>query len=155
MQSRLLAAHADPICRLTNCPNSVIRDEATQELTEYCSLDHMQFVIALRVCRSLVLNTALWLSREVKRRGAPLCPACNKCPRRLDGRYCGSSCEKHDRERQRQPRQQQQQHPRPPAGVRPTPPPSRSETWDTTPGGSSSVHNFHLDKQRPLPGGGT
>jgi hypothetical protein len=48
-QSRLLAAHAGPPCRLSGCRNPVIRDEATQELTEYCSLDHMQFVVALRV----------------------------------------------------------------------------------------------------------
>ena len=68
-----------------------------------------------------MLNIALWVSREVVRRGAPLCPACDKCPLRIDGKYgkyCGSSCEKFARERLQQPRQQQQQqHPRPPSGV--------------------------------------
>ncbi|KAN0116172.1 hypothetical protein V8E52_006229 [Russula decolorans] len=122
--------HAGPPCRLSGCRNPVIRDEATQELTEYCSLDHMQ---------------------EVTRRGAPLCPACNMCPRRIDGRYCGSSCDKYVRERRQQTHQQQQQHPRPPSGVRPTPP--RNVTLGTAPGELSPVGNFAPDKQHLLPGG--
>ena len=48
-QSRQLAAYAGPLCRLSNCLSPVIRDGATQELTEYCSRDHMEFVVALRV----------------------------------------------------------------------------------------------------------
>ena len=48
-QSRLLVAHTGPLCRLSNCRYPAIRDGATQELTEYCSLDHMQFVVVLQV----------------------------------------------------------------------------------------------------------
>ncbi|KAF8496491.1 hypothetical protein F5888DRAFT_390904 [Russula emetica] len=127
--------HTGPICRLSNCRNPAIRDGATQELTEYCSLDHMQ---------------------EDTRHGAPLCPACNKCPRRINGRYCGSSCEKYDKERMQQPHQQQQHYPRPPAGVRPTPSPSPGNvTWGSAPSESSPVGNFAPDNQHLSPVGGT
>jgi hypothetical protein len=154
-QSRLLAAHTGPVCRLANCRNPAIRDGATHELTEYCSLDHMQLVVVLRVLvvRALVLNVAFWVSREDARRGARLCPACNKCPRRINGKYCGISCEKYDRERLQQPHQQQQHYPRPPAGVRPhlsTPSP-RNVNWNN-PGESSS---FTPDNHQLSPVGGT
>lgn len=49
VKSSLLAAQAGPLCRLTNCRNTAVREVATQELTEYCSLDHMQFVVALGI----------------------------------------------------------------------------------------------------------
>lgn len=29
----------------------------------------------------------------VQRLGFPLCPACNRCPRRTDSKFCGSLCE--------------------------------------------------------------
>jgi hypothetical protein len=110
-------------------------------------------------CRALMLNIALWVSREDARRGAPVCPACNKCPRRINGKYCGISCEKYDKERLQRPRQQQQQHPtRPPAGVRPhlsAPSPSGNVAWGTAPGDSSPVGNFAPDNQNLLPAGGT
>jgi hypothetical protein len=38
------AAAMVPTCRHPNCRHPVSRDERTQELTEYCSLDHMRFV---------------------------------------------------------------------------------------------------------------
>jgi hypothetical protein len=49
-----------------------------------------------------VLNVALWVSREDVRRGVPLCPACNWWPRRINGGYCGSSCERYDIEQAEQ-----------------------------------------------------
>ncbi|KAH9991243.1 hypothetical protein BJV77DRAFT_545453 [Russula vinacea] len=98
-QSSPLAAHAGPwntgLCRYPNCHHPAARDEGTQELTEYCSLEHM---------------------RDDLRRGVPPCPACNRCPRRISGNYCGSSCERWDTQRQQQPQHQRYY---PPSGVRP------------------------------------
>ncbi|KAI0296469.1 hypothetical protein BC826DRAFT_1185038 [Russula brevipes] len=70
----------DPICRLPDCHSPVTIDERTRELSEYCSLEHM---------------------RDDVRRGVPLCPACEKCPRRVTGLYCGSSCERWAAQQQR------------------------------------------------------
>ncbi|KAF8476733.1 hypothetical protein DFH94DRAFT_757892 [Russula ochroleuca] len=78
------AVHAGP-CRYPNCHRPAVRDGETQELTEYCSLEHM---------------------REDIRRGVPLCSVCNRRPRRINSNYCGSSCERWDIQRQ-QPRHQQ------------------------------------------------
>ena len=93
-------------------------------------------------------------SREDTRRGARLCMACNRCPRRINGRYCGTSCEKYDRERLQQP---QQHYPRPPSGVRPylsTPSPSENVNWGN-PGELSSVSNFTPENHQLSPEGGT
>ena len=93
----------------------------------------------------MVLNVTLWVSREDIRRGADLCPACSKCPRRIDGNFCGSRCEKWDQERQRQPRQQLQHYPGPPSGVIPT------SSWAAS-GETSPVGSFGPDDHRLLPG---
>ena len=47
-QSHPLAPPAPPvpICRYPNCLRPVDRDERTRELTEFCSLDHMRFVVS-------------------------------------------------------------------------------------------------------------
>jgi hypothetical protein len=109
-------------------------------------------------CLALMLNVAVWVSREDIRRGATLCPACNKCPRRINGRYCGSPCEKWDMDRLRQPQQQQQHYPKPPSGARPhlsTPSSSPANAnWGTT-GESSHVGNYASDNQflSPVAGG--
>ena len=63
-QSSSLSAHAGPWnalavrCRYPNCHRPVSRDQETQELTEYCSLYHMRFVVSLQALVVLVLNVA-------------------------------------------------------------------------------------------------
>ena len=61
-QSSPLAAHAGPWntghCRYPNCHHPAARDEGTQELTEYCSLEHMRFVVAVQALVVLALNIA-------------------------------------------------------------------------------------------------
>ncbi|KAF8476734.1 hypothetical protein DFH94DRAFT_104647 [Russula ochroleuca] len=76
----------------------------------------MQFVVALQALAVLALNVAFWASRDDLRRGVPPCPACNRCPRRINSNYCGSSCERWDAQRQQQPQHQRYY---PPSGVRP------------------------------------
>jgi hypothetical protein len=63
--------------------------------------------------RPLVLNVALWVSRDDLLRGVHPCTACNERPRRIDGNYCGSSCERRDAQRQQQPQWHQQYYPPP------------------------------------------
>jgi hypothetical protein len=48
-------------------------------------------------------------SDAVQRLGYPMCPACNRCPRRSDSMFCGSLCEEWAMQQQQQ-RQQQHQH---------------------------------------------
>jgi hypothetical protein len=127
-----------PTCRYPNCHRHVNRDERTQEFTEYCSLDHMLFVVVSWASGpSLVLNVALWVSRDDLRRGVPPCTACNERPRRINGNYCGSSCERWDAQRQ----QQHQQY-YPPSG----PPPG-----NVTRGGSFPT-SPKANNQYPSPG---
>ncbi|KAF8483292.1 hypothetical protein DFH94DRAFT_303404 [Russula ochroleuca] len=82
------AAPTVPTCRIPNCHRPVGRDEKTHELTEFCSLEHM--------C-------------DAARSGFPLCPACERCPRRSDNKFCGSRCEEWAVQKHRQQQQQQQQ----------------------------------------------
>jgi len=77
-----------PICRYPNCHYPVTMDEKTRELGEYCSGEHMRGALDL---------------------GFPVCPACKKCPRRVDSQFCGSLCEAWVAQRQQQFQQQQQQ----------------------------------------------
>jgi len=79
---------AVPACRHPNCGLPVTRDERTQELSEYCSLDHMR--------------------DAVQRLGYPVCPACRQCLRRSDSGFCGSLCEEWAVQQQRQQLQLQQ-----------------------------------------------
>ena len=115
-QSSQLAVHAAPWngvagrCRYPNCHLPPSRDQETQEITEYCSQYHMRFVVSLHALVVLVLNVAFWASREDLRYGVPPCPACNRCPRRIDGNYCGIACETWDMQRQQQT-QHQRYHP--------------------------------------------
>jgi hypothetical protein len=97
-----------------------------------------------------VLNIALWVSRDDLRRGAPPCPACNKCPRRLNGNYCGSSCERWDMQRRQQPQRQQSY---PPSGVRPhSQPVSGNVAWSTTTNTSLSTGSLEANNQYLTPG---
>jgi hypothetical protein len=111
-QSSSLAVHAGPWsepvvrCRYPNCYRLAYWDEEMQEFAEYCSQDHMRFVVSLQTLVVLVLNVAFWASRDDLWRGVPPCPACNKCPRRIDGNYCGSSCERWDTQRRQQAQRQ-------------------------------------------------
>ncbi|KAH9991244.1 hypothetical protein BJV77DRAFT_1008356 [Russula vinacea] len=73
-------------CRYPNCHRPVARDVETQEITEYCSVEHM---------------------REDLRRGIPRCPVCNGRPRRINGNYCGSNCEMWDAQHQQPQRRHQ------------------------------------------------
>jgi hypothetical protein len=121
---------AGPPCRYPNCHRPAARDGGTHELTEYCSLDHM---------------------RDDLRRGVPPCPACNKCPRRLNGNYCGSSCERWDMERRQQPQRQQSY---PPSGVRPHSQPTSGITaWSTSTNTSLSTSSLEANNQYLSPGG--
>jgi hypothetical protein len=43
-----LTVHAGPPCRYPNCTRPVTRDVETQEFNEYCSLAHIEFVVALQ-----------------------------------------------------------------------------------------------------------
>ncbi|KAF8483293.1 hypothetical protein DFH94DRAFT_679854 [Russula ochroleuca] len=101
--------------------------------------------------RTLVLNVALWVFRDDLRRGVPPCPACNKCPRRLNGNYCGSSCERWDMERRQQPQRQQSY---PPSGVRPHSQPTSGITaWSTSTNTSLSTSSLEANNQYLSPGG--
>lgn len=82
------AAPTTPTCRYLNCHRPVTRDERTHELTEYCSPEHMR--------------------DAVQRLGYPVCPACNRCPRRTDRKFCGSLCEEWAMQQQQQRQRQQQ-----------------------------------------------
>jgi len=82
------AAPTVPTCRYLNCHRPVTRDEKTHELTEYCSPEHMR--------------------DAVQRLGYPVCPACNRCPRRSDSMFCGSLCDEWAIQQQRQQQHQQQ-----------------------------------------------
>lgn len=48
-------------------------------------------------------------SDAVQRLGYPVCPACDRCPRRSDSKFCGSLCEEWAMQQQRQ-QQHQHQH---------------------------------------------
>jgi len=48
-------------------------------------------------------------SDAVQRLGYPVCPACNRCPRRSDSMFCGSLCEEWAMQQQRQQQHQHQQ----------------------------------------------
>ncbi|KAH9962990.1 hypothetical protein BC827DRAFT_1196309 [Russula dissimulans] len=83
-----------PICRYPNCYYPVTMDERTNELSEYCSGEHMRAAVDL---------------------GFPMCPACNTCPRRANSQFCGSVCEiwiAQQEQRLQQERQQRQQQER-------------------------------------------
>ena len=58
------------------------------------------------------LNPSGLPSDAVQRLGYPVCPACNRCPRRSDSMFCGSLCDEWamQQQQQRQQQQQQQQH---------------------------------------------
>jgi hypothetical protein len=70
------------------------------------------------------LNPSGLRSDAVQRLGYPMCPACNRCPRRSDSMFCGSLCgewamqqqqqrqQQHQQQLQSQQRQQQEHHQR-------------------------------------------
>lgn len=108
------AAPTIPTCRYLNCHRPVTTDEITHEFTEYCSPEHMRFVIV--VCRAhpvralgAELNPSGLPSDAVQRLGYPVCPACNRCPRRSDSMFCGSLCDEWAMQQQQQQQHQHQQ----------------------------------------------
>ena len=113
---RSATAPTIPTCRYPNCPRPVTMDERARELTEYCSPEHMRFVVLFLQgppCSGslLVLNLTrrVFPSDAVQRFGYPVCPACNRCPRRSDSNFCGSLCEEWAMQQQRQQQHQHQQ----------------------------------------------
>ncbi|KAF8496492.1 hypothetical protein F5888DRAFT_391055 [Russula emetica] len=52
------AAPTIPTCRCPNCHRPVTRDEKTHELTEYCSPEHMRFVVLATLYSFLVIPCA-------------------------------------------------------------------------------------------------
>ncbi|KAH9996716.1 hypothetical protein BJV74DRAFT_283041 [Russula compacta] len=84
------AASAVPTCRYPNCYRPVTRDERTLELSEYCSLEHMR--------------------DAVQHLGFPLCPACNRCPRRTDSKFLQGELLQLGQQQKHQQRYQERQH---------------------------------------------
>jgi len=135
-QSHPMAAPTAPTCRYPNCHRTVTRDERTQEVTEYCGLEHM---------------------RDAVRLGFALCPACKKCPRRTNSEFCGSLCQAwaiHQGQQlqlqKTQPHQQQDHHQRhpqrhnwqsPTVGSPSTVSNTGAVTWSNAARGSTSSNN--------------
>lgn len=59
------AAPTIPTCRYPNCHRPVTRDEITHELTEYCSPEHMRFVVLVLLGLTLFVLLVLNLTRRV------------------------------------------------------------------------------------------
>jgi len=138
-----------PICRYPNCRYPATMDERTRELSEYCSGEHMRFVVIVHSSdRVLVLNIAWWGIRAALDLGFPVCPACKTCPRRTDSEFCGLPCEswvaqqEQRQQQERQERHQQHRHWQPSTlGSSSMVPNSGPVTWSNAARGSAAPNS--------------